>query len=65
MSVAYIRQRVEAKKARDFFYNELKKTALQLPLSEKAMAAVVFAYGRDTALAKACIAFAKRIPQGG
>lgn len=46
----------EAKKARDFFYNELKKTALQLPLSEKAMAAVVFAYGRDVTLAKACIA---------
>ena len=46
----------EVRKAHSFFYSELKRVARKLPLSEKALAAVVFAYGRDTSLAKGLIA---------
>lgn len=46
----------EVRKAHSFFYTELKRVARKLPLSEKALAAVVFAYGRDTSLAKGLIA---------
>lgn len=46
----------EVRKAHSFFYTELKRMAHKLPLSEKALAAVVFAYGRDASLAKGLIA---------
>lgn len=46
----------EVRKAHSFFYAELKRMAHKLPLSEKALAAVVFAYGRDASLAKGLIA---------
>jgi len=46
----------EVRKAHSFFYTELKRVARKLPLSEKALAAVVFAYGRDASLAKGLIA---------
>ena len=46
----------EVRKAHSFFYTELKRRAHKLPLSEKALAAVVFAYGRDASLAKGLIA---------
>lgn len=46
----------EVRKAHSFFYTELKRMAHKLPLSEKALAAVVFAYGQDASLAKGLIA---------